>query len=102
MKSRKNLEELIKPEGSLEGIQNQINILQKKEDDLKNDGELSSVEWKEYKKLESLIVNAKRNQSILNNDISELKKLSTENILKGITLENLSSSTNEDIKNYYF
>ena len=40
----------------------------------------------------------KRNQSILNNDISELKKLSTENILKGITLENLSSSTNEDIK----
>lgn len=99
--SRKKLEELIKPEGSLEGIQNQINILQKKEDDLKNDGELSSVEWEEYKKLESLIVNAKRNQSILNNDISELKKLSTENILKGITLENLSSSTNEDIKNYY-
>ena len=99
--SRKKIQELIKPEGDLKGIQNQIDILQKKEDDLKNGGELSLEEWQEYKKLEDLIANDKDNQSILNNDISELKKLSTENILKEITLENLSSSTNEEIKTFY-
>ncbi|MDU9418928.1 hypothetical protein RCL10_10510 [Staphylococcus lloydii] len=99
--SKKNLQELIKPEGNLEGIQNQIDVFQKEEDDLKNCGELSSVEWESYKELESHIVISKKDQSILNNDISELEKLSTENILKGITIENLSSSTDEDIRSYY-
>lgn len=98
---KKSLQSLIRPEGDLEGIRQQLKSLETAEENFKINAQLNSKEWNEYLELEENIINMKKEQSDLSKDFKELEYLLNISVLKNISIENLSESSYQYIQNLH-